>query len=233
MKRWAPWVTAFALLLGGCKSPFERTKDADGSGALGPGTIGGSGRLVVYSNELQTGGGAFLYPSGENQALSFNDQSNPVSARSIRYTWNGQDVAGQNVFAGVDLMHTPTQATYSATTGRDLSAAGYTQVTFYARGALGTHVVVKVEVADEGNTGTAAPCMVLSANGTDGDPASPGCTGRGQLTPSWTQQRVTGVTPTHLSNIKDFFKATFVYTVSSTIDSSGGTLYLDQIQYEP
>ncbi len=51
-------------------------------------------------------------------------------------------------FAGFDLMHVPTIAAYSSKPGRNIQAAGYTKVTFYARGSLSTYTVVKIDVSE-------------------------------------------------------------------------------------
>jgi hypothetical protein len=225
------------LLMVGCKSPFDRTRDASGGGT---GTIGSSPTYVVFSNELKTGGGAFEYPGGENQTLSFTDTSNPISYRSIRYNWTGATVAGQSVFAGFDLMDTVTQATYSSTQGRDLRAAGYTKVTFYARGSLSTNTVLKVEVSADGNPNDADPCITLSTSGNAADNTcllfgqfpNPLAMPVQQLTSSW-QQYTINVPNSSLANVKDFFKATFVFTpVFSVPAGQGGTAYFDQIQYQ-
>jgi hypothetical protein len=227
-------LSLIVIAVAGCKSPSDSVKDASGGGALG---TFGNGNLVVFSNELKTGGGAFLYPGGENQILAFNDTTNPVSARSIRYTWNGGPVASQTVFAGFDLMHTPTQATYASTQGRNLSNASYHKVTFDARGSLSDRVIVKVEVDDDGDPATAAPCIVLSENGQDTDPNSPSCL-LGKLTANWLQYPVTGVSiidfTSKLANVKDFFKATMICNQGGgNIPCQGGTVYFDTIQYTP
>jgi hypothetical protein len=225
------------LFLAGCKSPFPRTLDASGGGAL---NAFGSGNFVVFSSELKTGGGAFLYPGGENQTLTFNDTSNPISARSIRYHWNGGDISSDqfgliHTFAGFDLMHTASQATYSSTVGRDLHLAGYGKATFFMKGTLSdNNYVLKVEVADDGDTGTAAPSVTYSNDGATGDPGSPTCANR-VMPSSWSQETITGITPGpagNLANVKDFFKATFVY-LSGGAAGAGGTVYFDAIQYEP
>ena len=234
-------VAALCLMLAACKSPFDRTRDASRSGALG--TFSTTGSLTVYSNELKTGGGAFIYPGGENQALSFSDTSNPVSARSIRYTWNGGDVSApgcpsdpQHVFAGFDLMHTPTQSTYDATPGRDLRQTNYTRVTFFARGTLTADTVIKVEAASSGTPPgcvppTPAPCVTLSTSGTEDDQSTP-CGSLDTLTTSW-QPYTLVVANSDLAAIKDFFKATFVYNGGGSLPGAGGTVYFDQIQYAP
>ena len=222
------------LLVAGCKSPLDRTRDASG-GSGGTGVITGGANLVVFSNELKTGGGAFEYPGGDNQTLTFSDTSNPISARSIRYAWNGQDVASQHIFAGFDLMHTPTESTYASTPGRDLRAANYTKVTFYARGSLSANTFVKIEVADDGNTATPAPCVALSPDGSlDAvSPATP-CGVRGTLSTNWGTYTIP-ISNSNLFPLKDFFKATFVYLPpgGTSLAGQGGTVYFDQIVYAP
>jgi len=228
-----------ALVFSGChKSPFERTRDANGSS--GTGSITGSKHLVVFSNELKTGGGAFLYPGSENQTLSFSDTSNPVSARSIRYVWNGGDVSNpscppaEHTFAGFDLMQTPFQTTFMTSPARNLTGSGYGKVTFYARGSLGANVIVKIEVAAPGFAGGCgtpppAPCIVLSSDGlTDSTPA---CGKLGQLAGSWGSYSTSGLAPSDLASIRDFFKATMIYAGAGT--GTGGTVYFDQIEYAP
>ena len=200
-------------------------------------TPSAGGALVIFRDELSSGGGAFLFPGGENQTLSFNDTSNPISKNSIRYVWNGGDVAGQHIFAGVDLMHTPTLATYTSTPGKDLRAGRFTRVTFDARGSLGAGVVAKVEVADDGNTGTPAPCLILSANGHDDDshgPVPASCLNTASLTGNWQKYSIS-VTDQDLQSVKDFFKSTFIFKApsDSAPPSSGGTIFFDDIEYQP
>ncbi len=225
-------------VLSGCeKKPYDRTSNPGGGG--GSGTFG-STAYVIFSNELMSGGGAFEYPGAEGQSLVFNDRSNPISARSIRYSWTGERVNSQFLFAGFDLMHTATQADYSSTSGRNLSTSGYTRVKFYARGTLSTATFVKIEVADDGNTSTAnASCLSLSTSGTLDDGVNAGttaCGNTGTLTSDWKPFTITIVSPvTALTSVKDFFKATFIYndpTPGSQNPGQGGTIFIDQIQYE-
>lgn len=226
---------AVALLAGltGCSdSPYDRTKNGSGGGPTG--SLSATNNYIIFSSELSSGGGAFLYPGAEEQSLTFSDRSNPISERSIRYRWTGESVASQTLYAGFNLMHTPTQATYTSTVGRDLRSAGYTQVTFYIRGTLSTNTIAKVEVADDGNTGTAnTSCVSLSTDGTGNDPTTP-CVNTGTLSTSWQKVTITIATPaTPLANVKDFFKVTFVYNPLSNPKGQGGEVFIDQIQYEP
>jgi hypothetical protein len=248
-----------AMLLGitGCKSPFDSTKNASG-GATG--TIGNATTFVVFSSELQTGGGVFEYPGANGQSLVLNDTSNPISNRSIRYSWNGMPVpgyptvAGASIFVGFDLMHvidnTPTLSIYNSTPGRNLTASpgkqNYTKVTFYARATLSADTVLKVEAVGDGNPNDPDPCMTLSTSGSDNvclttaNGASNTYAQSPQpITSSW--QKYTLTIPTSLlAHVKDFFKATYVYGVPPNFaqtpfgspDGQGGIVYFDQIQYE-
>lgn len=233
----ASLLLAFVLLSGCNKSPFERTKSTAGGGT---GSFGAAS-YVVFSGELVSGGGAFEYPGSEGQSLIFNDTSNPISNRSIRYSWTGESVAGQHTFAGFDLMHTATQADYTTTVGRDLRQAAYTQVKFYARGTLSTNTLVKIEVADDGNSGTAnSSCVSLSPTALLDDGVNAGSTACGRLdslTTDWKPFTIPIASPnTALAAVKDFMKVTFVFNdplPGSLVGGQGGTIYIDQIQYEP
>ncbi len=226
------------LLASGCnKNPFDRTRDASNGG--GTGAITGGSNFVIFNNELVSGGGAFEFPGSEGQSLIFNDTSNPISHRSIRYSWTGEPVAGQSIFAGFDLMHTALFSDYVSTPGRNLHQANYTKVTFFARGTLSSNTELKIEVSDDGKTPTPDPCLVLSTDGLDPNNL---CDANGfdpfkmapmQITSSWRQYTIT-VNNSALTSIKDFFKATFVFTPAiGAPTGQGGTAYFDVIQYQP
>lgn len=232
------FLLTLALLAGCNKSPYDRTVNAAGGG--GTNTFGGT-NYVVFSSELLSGGGAFEYPGSAGQSLVFNDTSNPISERSIRYSWTGERVNGGFLFAGFTLMHTPLQADYSSTAGRDLRAAGYTRVTFYARGTLGSQTLAKIEVVDDGNSSTAnASCLSLSTDGTLDDNVNAGatpCGTLGTLSSSWTRFSIPIASPsTALASVKDFLKVTYIFNnvvPGNTNPGQGGTIYVDQIQLEP
>jgi len=254
----------FAMLLAvsGCKSPFDSTRNASG-GATG--TLGTASSFVVFSDELETGGGAFEYPGPDGQNLVFTDTSNPISRRSIRYSWTGRDVSNpqgsgclpnpEHIFAGFDLMHvpdnTPTLSVYNSTPGRNLSKAGYTKATFYVRGSLSSNTILKVEAASPGVPASGcpvvtSPCLILYANANDLAvyEASPGFSTNCQpaptaLTGSWQSYSMSiaaaiANSSQPASAIKDFFKATFVYTPPGfgAPSGQGGIAYFDQIQYQ-
>jgi hypothetical protein len=235
------------LLLIGCKSPFDRTRDASGAGPTG--TFSGNTNFVIFQDELKSGGGAFLYPGGENQSLTFSDTSNPISRRSIRYSWTGGLVSAPGCtpnptpfFAGFDLMHTPTIDTYNSTPGRDLHKAGYTKITFVARGTLTSHTVLKIEGATPPSPAgcqppIVVPCLWLhDSNSIDIDDGSnsQGC-GHNTLSGSWNSYSI-AIPAGWLAAtaVKDFFKATFVYNQQPGAPTGqGGIVYFDVVQYQP
>jgi hypothetical protein len=222
--RWTILMSVGLLLASGCKSPFGRTQDSQSGPA---GSVGGSGQFTVFSNELTSGGGAFEYPGGDNLSLAFDDHSNPISRRSIRFSWTGQPTDGTTyTFAGVSFMHVPQFKDYNTTTPRDFRAAGYTQVSFYARASLSTFTSVKIEAG-----GPTSACMTLSKDGTIDE-----CGGglKRKISGDWGTYSLP-VTSAQQSAIKDLFKATFIFdnpTPGSTNPGQGGTLYLDQIFYK-
>jgi hypothetical protein len=250
MKRLPLFLVVTVVLIAGCKKkdnpmnplssttqpPAGQTNPPPGQtnppGGTTPPPTTGSTDFVVFSNELKSGGGAFMYPAGDNQTLSFLDTSNTISGHSIRYAWTGGDVAGQHGFAGFDLMHTPELSTYAATPGKDLRPGGYHRVTFDARGTLASNVVLKVEVSDDGDGGAIPPCIVFSTNGDLDEGGPTPCLTRGVLSTAW-QQFSIPVTSANLSVVKDFFKATFVYKNASASTGSGGVAYFDDIRYKP
>ena len=239
MNRYWPVLGLLVLLSSSCKKKDDSADTVQPPAAqppTNPQPPSGSLNLEIYTDDLHQGG-AFLYPGGDNQSLSFRDTSGPSNGLySIRYAWNGGDTAGQHVFVGTDLMHTGDLTTYASTPGKDLRSGNYTRVTFDARGGLPADVVVKVEVADDGLQATPAPCIILSATGLldDSTPGNPvaSCTNKATLLATW-QSYSLSVTPADLVSVKDYFKATFIYKGAPATTGSGGTLLLDQILYKP
>jgi hypothetical protein len=233
-------VSTATITTGGTTTTGGTSGGATGTTTTGTTTTGttppsGSLALQIYTDDLHQGG-AFLYPGGDNQTLAFNDTSNPAAGTSsTRYMWNGGDVAGQHVFAGMDLIHSGGLNDYPTTPGKDLRAGKYTHVTFDARGSLGPNTIVKIEVADDGNPSTPAPCVVLSASGMEDDstPGNPisSCLNKSTLQGSWQSYSIP-VAASDLSAVKDYFKATFIYKGAAGTSGNGGTLFLDQILYQ-
>ena len=180
--------------------------------------------MIIYDDTLKTGGGVGLFPSGDNQQINLASTTLPHSGEfCINYSWNGNDVSNpggspnpEHTFAGFDLFVSNSFTTLASTPGRDLSAAGYTQVTFWLRGSLSASTTIKVEVAGTGSTSTIAPSIII-----------------GTLQNYW-QQFSVPVSPSDLKNVKEFFKLTFVYAqpTGTTAPGGGGSVFVDDIQYQ-
>jgi len=177
---------------------------------------------VVFGNgSLQTGGGVDFFPSAQNQQLAFDFRDNCHSGpRCISYFWNGQDVLNSGVaehtFVGFDLLVSQNFSTLAGTPARNLSAAGYTKVTFWMRGSLSDSTQVKVEAPGTGNQSTLAPTLIITS-----------------LLGSW-QQFTVSAGPGAFSNVKEFFKVTFVYNqpTGTTNHGDGGSVFIDDIHFE-
>lgn len=235
------YLIAALLLFSSCKkNPLDRI-DTAASGAMP--TDSPSTAFVVYRNgEITSGGGAGLYPGSDEQTINFNDSG------AIRYMWTGRDVGGQHVFAGFDLCHSPDLSPqWYWWLGKDLSEHHFSKISFYIKGSLSKDTVVKIESPHDGINPNAGnkyissyrPCKVLSNDGIE--PIDPGTgfllcrdgynPGALKLTSSW--QKVTMSAPNEKFlwyNIRDFFKATFVFVGNGT--GSGGVIYVDKVQYD-
>src|SRR5690349_14522970 len=72
------WSSSSASSDAGSSSTAAGSSSSGGSSSSASSAPSGSRGLTIYSDELRQGG-AFLYPSGENQTLAFDDRSNMIS----------------------------------------------------------------------------------------------------------------------------------------------------------
>lgn len=183
-----------------------------------------SGTWVIYDDEIKTGGDLMLYNTGA--IIDFKCTDNPHSGKDcIRYSWDGKPVytydlgTTQSGFSGFSLICAPKQAQYS-TYSLDLSTAGYTKITFWARGSLNSYVKLRV-----------------TANSTDPSQSklASGATGvwEDTVTSSWVKYSLDIDNMTNnLAAAKDFVKINLVYAPGDDGPSqgNGGTVYLDDIE---
>jgi len=221
--RYAVCVVSGVVLLVCCGCGRNRTHNPQDM--LGAGATGRYGSVfVLYDDELKTGGGVYLYPSGDNQSLDTDSRELPYAgARCIRYSWNGgavcQSATGraQHAFAGFSLAVSATADELPAAAARDFSDAGYTVMHVFVRGSLSDNTILKLEGPDDGDETTPAPSLEIAS-----------------LSDSW-QAYSFPVTPASLARVKEFFKATFVYSnPDGTLAAGGGgsvavdTIYLER-----
>ncbi len=202
--------------LGSCKkNPVDRLTNPNPDGAVPQ----NSGIYIIYDDELKTGGGLGLIPGGENQTIDLSDISEPRrSSLQIRYQWNGGDTPAQHLFAGYSFSVTPDLSTLSSATGKDLSASGYTKMTFFLRGELSEGNTLRIEGPSDGNSTTVPARMELGPSG---------------VTSDWHAYTLS-VPASFFSNVKVFATISIQYAQAprTTNPGQGGTIYIDNIMYE-
>jgi len=218
MKKSRCWILFLAGLLVGCeKNPSDGLVSPNQGNAV---PFAGA-PFIIYDDALETGGGVDFFPSAQNQQLSFTSTDNPHSGkRCMSYTWSGSDVPNgattEHTFVGFDLLVSANFSTLATTPGRNLSAAGYTKLTFWARGTLSENTTFKVEGPGTGDQSTFSPIINVAT-----------------LTNSW-QEFTINAGPGDFNNVKEFFKLTFLFTqpTGTTVAGQGGTIFVDDIHFE-
>lgn len=218
------------LFLVGCdRNPIRKLIDANQEGAQG--NIAWTSPFVIYKDDLESGGGAMLYPDVHNQTVSFFSTNNPRGKRSIFYSWNGRDIMRtfdpclaatpvlQHEFAGLSLTVASGFDTFDTTLPRNLFSGGYTKITLWVRGRLTTNTILRIEGPDDGLCNADPPRLDITAS---------------QLTDDWQQITIPIPTSSFLISIKDFVKFTFVYNQppSTTAAGEGGEIFIDDVAYE-
>ena len=206
------------LILAACeRHPLDRLIDPVPSGAA----PSAAADWVLYDDELKTGGGFFLIPEAANQTLTDHDASGPaVGRKSIVYSWNGGEVNGQHLFAGFGLLAAQQIAQDASTPPRNLSADGFTKITFWARGTLSENTILRVEGPSDGTGSTLMPRLEIS-------PA--------ELAAGWAKYTLSVPDPTvAFASVKQYVIFSIIYTqpTGTTLAGEGGTVDVDQIAYE-
>lgn len=215
-----------AVALAGCEqNPIGKLIDPTVSNTTGA----SSGHWAIFSDELRTGGATMFLTTSEGQVLDFNCTENPVSgAKCMKYSWDGSAVTEyssgnrQSDYVGFMLIAAPTLAGHDTIT-RDLSAGGYTKVSFYVRGSLNTHVVLRIE-ANNATYQTASGTNAWMSNTADR-----------VVTSDW--KRYEFALSGSQAAVRDFIRIVLRYDEDGNPDtpnsahSNGGTVFLDNIEY--
>ncbi|MDD5491972.1 MAG: hypothetical protein PHV60_04750 [bacterium] len=211
------------------RNPMKRLSDPFDEGALGA----WSGVFKIYDDDLITGGNVAFIPSDKtppdnNMTLDFmyTDDNPPEGKKCLRYTWNGQDLdwngKNEHDWAGMSLIVATHWSLYDSTPSKDLSAGGYTKITFKARAVnLASNMYVKFE--GPVSTTTSAP--------------NRGGTRYLRLTSTelsdW-QSYTINFNNADFKSVKDYFKIVIEYPagINTTLYSNGGIVLVDDIRYE-
>ncbi len=210
------------------KNPITRLTDPFEEGALNT----WSGVFKIYDDDLITGGNVAFIPSDlsppdNNMTLDFLHTSNnpPEGKKCLRFSWNGQDQdwngKNEHDWAGMSLIVATHWSLYDATPSKDLSAGGYTKITFKATAIIDSNTYVKFEGPI--STTTAAPARggtrYLRLNSTElGD---------------W-QSYTINLSNADFKSVKDYFKIVIEYPagIGTTSYGNGGIVLVDDIRYE-
>lgn len=188
-----------------------------------------SGNYMIYSNgELFTLGGLGFIPGGENQSIDLRDSNSPMinGKQQLRYHWNGQDVRDfnngntlQHLFAGFSLLITPNFDTLTNAQPKAMSGHGYGTIKFSARGSLASDTTLKVDGPGNGDANQVHATTPLTIT---------------TLSSSWQDYSMT-IGASDLTAVKSFITFSFQYAQPSgtTVAGGGGTVYLQNIRYEP
>lgn len=218
--------SVLAAGLAGCESnPLGRLINPERSDSA----VASSGRWLIFGDEVRTNGATMFLVTDEGQKLDFNCVERPYAGtKCMKYSWDGSTVTQyssglrQSDFVGFMLIAAPAIGEYDSVTS-DLSAGGYTKVSFYARGSLGTNVFLRLETQNA-NYKTPSGVNAWQSNTTDR-----------RLTSQW--QRYEFALSGSLAAVKDFIRIVIRYDedgdpdIPNTATTSGGTVYLDNIEY--
>jgi hypothetical protein len=211
------------------RNPMKRLSDPFDEGAL----TTWSGVFKIYDDDLITGGNVAFIPSDltppdNNMTLDFKvtDENPPEGTKCLKYSWNGLDLdwngKNEHDWAGMSLIVATHWSLYDETPSKDLSAAGYTKITFKAFALIDSNTYVKFEGPI--STTTAAPTKggtrYLRLNSRE--------------LGSWQTYTINFSNANDFKAVKDYFKIVIEYPqgINSGPFGSGGTVYVDDIRYE-
>jgi len=214
---------ALILLAAGCnRLPTERLTDPAPEGAVPDANVS---TWVLFEDEARTGGGAYLFPEADNQELVIGtDETAFAGKKSIRYLWNGGPVpdptfGNQHAFAGFGLIVSNDGTGLPTAAPRNLTDAGFTKITFWAKGSLSENTILRAGGPGEGTGASTLPRLDIA---------------RSELTGDWKKFTITGIPDAQWRNVKEYVLFVFVYTqpTATTNPGQGGVVFIDQIAYE-
>lgn len=228
MKLWnavtgIPFLLLLSILAGCDKTPSRRLTDPNPEGAVAQ----NGGAWVLYDEEVRTDGGFYLIPipTGNQTLVVGDEQSAAFGQRSIFYSWTGGDVLDpvegtEHTFAGFGMLVAKTIDQMNSTPSKDLSDAGFTKITFYAKGYLSENTILRAEGPGDGSSAAILPRLDVT-----------------QLTDTWTKFTLPAagaIPPAAFQSVRQYVNFTFVFTQPSgtTNPGGGGQVFLDRIAYE-
>jgi hypothetical protein len=213
-------VVLCCLALASCqKDPVNHLINPTASNTAG----GWSGVWTIYDDDLKTGGTVMMFTSKDGQQIDFASKENPhTGAQSLKYSWDGTDAIAyqgalqyfQPGYVGFGLIVPEDQSKFGVVT-RDLTPGGFTKVSFWIRGNIGSLVTFRLET-DNGTNVSPSGNNAWESNTTDR-----------AVTSAW--QRYEFALSGSQAATKLFLKIFFKYAGGPGTRGTGGTVYLDDI----
>ncbi|MCX5778434.1 MAG: hypothetical protein NTU66_04365 [Elusimicrobia bacterium] len=192
-------------------------------------TNASSGTWVIFGDELRTNGAIQFLTTAEGQSLDFTCTDRPYAGmKCMKYSWDGSAVTPYDTgvketdWVGFMLIAAPTIAQHDTFT-KDLTAAGYTKISFYVRGDLSKNVYLRLE-SNNGTYQTPSGNNAWINNTTDR-----------KITSDW--QHFEFTLSGSVTTVKDLVRIVLRYDedgdpdIANTGTSNGGTVFLDNIEY--
>lgn len=212
------------------RNPMKRLSDPFDEGALST----WSGVLKIYDDDLITGGNVAFIPSDpsppdNNMTIDFKvtDENPPEGTKCLKFTWNGKEEFWgssnkyEHDWAGVSLIVATHWSLYDSTPSKDLSAGGYTKITFKALAIIDSNTFVKFEgpVSTTTSAPTRGGTRYLRLNSAE--------------LGNWHTYTINFNTA-DFKSVKDYFKIVIEYPTGITSPSlgNGGIVLVDDIRYE-
>lgn len=210
----------FFPIINGCSDHLlDRFSDPIDDGSLDV----WSGSWLIFDDKLNTNGDLMLGPLDDNQELKEVEDSFKGDV-ALKYSWDGEQVAGKD-FCYASFIVATDYKYYDETPGKNLTYAGYTKITFYAKGKLRGNT--RVEFKGPWKAGEDADNNTVMIVPGDETPES----GQKYMPPlsedTWQPYEI-DITDSDLTEVKDYFIIAFV----GEGDSEGGRVLVDEIKYD-
>lgn len=187
-----------------------------------------SGVWKIYDDDLITGGNVAFIPSdldppNNHLAISFNvtQENPPEGTRCMRFDWDGKELYWaeqgrvEHDWAGVSLIVATHWSLYDSTPAKDLSAGGYTKITFKAKAFVDNNTTIKFEGPVREDKGGKDYVRLSNTQLAD-----------------WNTYTI-NVTPLDLKAVKDYFKVVIDFPTGKNNGpyGNGGTVFVDDVRY--
>lgn len=180
---------------------------------------------ALYDDELRTNGTIMSYTTPEGQVLDFMSTERPrTGLRCIKFAWDGQSTTEyaspgvlQHGYVGFGLIVANQTQNYLQES-KNLTGAGYTTISFWARGSLNSHVYLRLE-GYNGSRTSISGFDAWQSNSSDR-----------VIDDQWRQYSFT--LTGSAAAVREYVKILLVYNDNGTaipVRGNGGTVFIDDL----